>query len=204
MISECAIMPRTLTSQTSDQSGQITELLRRWREGDAESEKQLFEIVMPNLRRLAHYLMKSERKDYSLQATELVSEAYLRLIAAKDRDWQNRKHFFAIAARVMRRILIDLARRPKVEVVPIEPAHDLPSVWPPVGAVIFGELLDELARVYPDWCTVVEMKHFLGLTDDEAAKEMRVPLRTLQRMWLDARKWLFARMEPRNAQSFGR
>lgn len=191
-------------SETSDQSDQITELLHRWREGNTEAEKQLFEIVAPNLKRLAHYLMKRERKDHPLQATELVSEAYLRLIAAKDRDWQNRKHFFAIAARVMRRCLIDFARRPSAPVVPIEPGRDLPSAWPPVDAVIFGELLDELARVKPEWCTVVEMKHFLGFTDVEAAKETGVPLRTVQRMWLDARKWLYERMRPWNAQSTGR
>jgi hypothetical protein len=92
---------RTSMDQISDQSGEITELLHQWRTGNAEAEGQLFEIVMPNLRRLAHYLMKRERKDHSTQATELVSEAYLRLISAKQRDWQNRRHFFAIAASVV-------------------------------------------------------------------------------------------------------
>jgi RNA polymerase sigma factor (TIGR02999 family) len=184
---------------SSDQSGRITELLQQWRVGDAEAEKQLFEIVTPNLRRLAHYLMKGERDGHSLQATELVSEAYIRLIAARDRDWQNRKHFYAVSARVMRRYLIDLARRPKVPLVPKEPGHDPASAWLPVDAAIFGELLDELDRVNPEWCTVVEMKHFLGLTDDEAAAEMGLALRTLQRMWLDARRWLYTRMEPRSA-----
>jgi RNA polymerase sigma factor (TIGR02999 family) len=95
----------------SDQSGEITVLLHQWRDGDAEAENQLFEIVEPNLRRLAHYLMKREWRDLPLQATELVSEAYLKLLNARDRDWQNRKHFFALAAKIMRRHLIDIVRR---------------------------------------------------------------------------------------------
>ena len=90
--------------------GDITHLLHQWRAGSREAENQLFTLVFPNLRRLAHYLMQRERKDHSLQATELVDELYFRLVAAKERDWQNRKHFFAIAARAMRRYLIDHAR----------------------------------------------------------------------------------------------
>jgi len=77
----------------SDRSGEITVLLHQWRDGDAEAENHLFEIVEPNLRKLAHYLMKREWRDLPLQATELVSEAYLKLLDARDRDWQNRKHF---------------------------------------------------------------------------------------------------------------
>jgi RNA polymerase sigma-70 factor (ECF subfamily) len=191
-------------SRIPDQSGEITVLLHQWREGNTEAERQLFEIVTPNLRRLAHYLMKSERKDHSLQATELVSEAYLRLVAAKDRDWQSRQHFFAMAARGMRRFLIDSARRPKVPTVPLDPAHDLPAPVPPVDPIVLGELLDELALVHPDWCTAFEMKYFLEFTDEEASKEMGVPLRTLQRMWRDARKWLRVRMEKRNGKGAGR
>lgn len=193
-----------MQSGPCDDSGAITVLLHQWRKGDAEAERQLFEIVTPNLRRLAHYLMKRERKDHTLQATELVSEAYLRLIVAKDRDWESRKHFFAIAARVMRRYLIDLARRPKAVILPLEPGGDVAAALPAVEAIILGELLDELARVEPEWCTVVEMKHFLGMTDEEAANETGVPLRTLQRMWLDARRWLYARMETRDAKGAGR
>src|ERR1035441_2614506 len=100
-------------SRIPDQSGEITVLLHQWREGNTEAERQLFEIVTPNLRRLPPSVMKRGRKDHSLQATELVSEAYLRLVAAKDRDWQSRQHFFAMAARGMRRFLIDRDRRPK-------------------------------------------------------------------------------------------
>src|SRR5437667_12610626 len=78
---------------------EITQLLHRWRDGNREAENELFALVLPDLRRLAHYLMKGERKGHSLQATELVDQIYFRLVAAKDRDWQNRQHFFAISAR---------------------------------------------------------------------------------------------------------
>ena len=83
--------------------GDITELLHKWRDGSREAENELFAMVLPNLQRLAHYLMKGERPDHSTQATELVDQVYFRVVAAKDRDWENRGHFFAIAGRAMRR-----------------------------------------------------------------------------------------------------
>src|SRR5215472_4106520 len=108
--------------------GDITILLQKWRDGSREAEDQLFEIVFPNLRNLAHYLMRGERKDHTLQATELVNQIYFRLVAAKDRDWRNRRHFFAIAARAMRRYLIDYARgRPDAEFVALEGMEDFIS-----------------------------------------------------------------------------
>src|SRR5579883_646740 len=105
----------------AEDTGDITLLLHRWREGSKEAESQLFDQVLPNLRRLAQHFMQKERPDHSLQATELVNQIYVRLVAAKNRDWQNRKHFFAIAGRAMRRYLIDHARgRPRAEFVALE------------------------------------------------------------------------------------
>src|ERR1700729_3479847 len=105
----------------SDSKGDITRLLHEWRQGSPGAENQLFDLVVPDLQRLAHYLMLRERKGHSLQATELVDQVYFRMVAAKERDWQNRKHFFAIAARAMRRYLIDHARgRPSAEFVALE------------------------------------------------------------------------------------
>src|SRR5580704_19445216 len=104
-----------------EKTGDITSLLHKWREGSRSAENELFALVLPNLRRLAHHLMRGERKGHSLQATELVDQVYIRLVAAKDRDWQNRQHFFAIAARAMRRYLIDYARgRPDAEFVALD------------------------------------------------------------------------------------
>jgi RNA polymerase sigma factor (TIGR02999 family) len=185
---------------------EITLLLRQWREGSREAENQLFTLVLPNLRRLAHYLMQRERKHHSLQATELVGQIYIRMVAAKDRDWQNRKHFFAIAARAMRRYLIDHARgRPSAEFVALQGFENiLPADSGKVDlGITVDRLLDELAETKPDWSMLVEMKFFLGLTDEEAAEAMGVKLRTMQRTWSDARRWLFTRMEAGHAQSTG-
>jgi RNA polymerase sigma factor (TIGR02999 family) len=186
--------------------GDITELLHQWRAGNREAENQLFTLVLPNLRRLAHYLMQRERKDHSMQATELVDQIYFRMVAAKERDWQNRKHFYAIAARAMRRYLIDHARgRPSAEFVALEGLEDiLPATSGKVDlAIAVDRLLDELAETEPEWSMLVEMKFFLGLTDEEAAEALGVKLRTMQRTWSDARRWLYTRMEPGNAQSAG-
>jgi RNA polymerase sigma factor (TIGR02999 family) len=178
--------------------GDITILLQHWREGDRAAEEQLFSLVMPNLRRLAHFLMKGERPDHSMEATELVNQIYFRLVAAKDRDWRNRRHFFAIAARAMRRYLIDHARgRPDAEFVALEGIDAiLPAASPGIDLpVMIDRLLEELGKENPEWGMVVEMKYFLGLTDEEAAEAMGLKLRTMQRMWSDARQWLFARLE---------
>jgi RNA polymerase sigma-70 factor, ECF subfamily len=184
------------------EAGDITRLLREWRSGSRDAENQLFDLVMPNLRRLAHYLMRAERKDISLQPTELVNQVYLRLVHAKNRDWQNRQHFFAIAARAMRRYLIDHARgRPKADFIALEGIEDLLPAGSPKAelALTVDQLLDELAKVEPEWCQVVEVKYFLGLTDEEAAEALGMKLRTMQRMWRDARRWLFERVEARHA-----
>ena len=187
--------------------GDITQLLHAWRAGDREAENQLFALVLPNMRRLAHYLMKRERKGHTLQPTELVDQVYFRLVAAKDRDWQNRQHFFAIAARAMRRYLIDYARgRPDAELVALEGMENfLKADSAKLDlAVTIDRLLDQLAETKPDWCMLVEVKYFLGLTDEEAAETLGLKLRSMQRMWREARQWLYEHMESGNAsQSAG-
>src|ERR1700730_873134 len=181
-----------------EKTGDITSLLHKWREGSRSAENELFALVLPNLRRLAHHLMKGERKGHSLQATELVDQIYLRMVAAKDRDWQNRQHFFAMAARAMRRYLIDHARgRPDAEFVAIEGMGDFrrPDSGKVDLAITVDKLLNQLADTKPDWCGLVEVKYFLGLSDEEAAEVLGLKLRTMQRMWLDARQWLFEQMQ---------
>lgn len=188
--------------------GDITRLLHEWREGIPGAENQLFDLVVPDLRRLAHYLMQRERKGHSLQPTELVDQIYFRLVAAKNQDWQNRRHFFAIAARAMRRYLIDHARgRPDAEFVAINGIENLlPAESPKVDlAITVDRLLDELAHTKPEWCDLVEVKYFLGLTDEEAAEVLGMKLRSMQRMWRDARRWLFEQTESGyGTQSAGR
>lgn len=173
----------------------ITQLLHKWRQGDREAENELFALVLPHLRRLARYQMRGERKGHTLQPTELVDQLYFRLVSAKDRDWQNRQHFFAIASRAMRRYLIDYARgRPSAKNIAFEEIGSLiPADSARVDlAITVDRLLDELAEVQPEWCRLVEVKYFLGLTDEEAADALGMKLRTMQRMWLDARQWLFS------------
>jgi RNA polymerase sigma factor (TIGR02999 family) len=186
----------------------ITRLLHLWRAGDRDAENELFALVFPNLRRLAHYLMKSERRGHTLQPTELVDQVYLRLVGAKDQDWRNRRHFFAFAARTMRRYLIDYARRrPDADFVGLESVKEfLPAESAKLNiAITVDQLLTKLAETKPEWCEVVEVKYFLGLTDDEAAEALNIPLRTMQRMWRDARQWLFEHTESISAeQSAGR
>jgi RNA polymerase sigma factor (TIGR02999 family) len=179
----------------------ITRLLHQWRAGSREAENELFAQVMPDLRRLASYLMRRERRDHSLQATELVNQIYVRLVASKNQDWENRRHFFTIAARAMRRYLIDHARgRPKAKFTALPMDDLLPAVGNHVElAVTIDGLLEKLDASRPEWCRIVELKYFLGLGDEEAAEVLGIKLRTLQRGWRDARQWLFEQMESTHA-----
>ena len=179
--------------------GDITKLLHEWRAGDSAAENKLFDLVLPDLMRLARHMMKGERKNHTMQPTELVDQAYLRLVAAKNQDWQNRQHFYAIAARTMRRYLIDYARaRPNADFIRLDGIEGLL----PAGrgkldtALTVNLLLDEMAQSHPDWCSVVELKYFLGLSDDEAAQVLGISTRNLQRKWREARLWLFNKLGP--------
>jgi RNA polymerase sigma-70 factor, ECF subfamily len=181
--------------------------LYEWRDGDHAAENKLFDMVMPDLRKLAHHLMRGERANHTMQATELVDQVYFRLVAAKNRDWQGRRHFFAIAARAMRRYLIDHARgRRRAEFIAFDGMENVLSPDPGTleTAIAVDRLLDQLTAEQPEWANVVELKYFLGLTDDEAAEVMGMKLRTMQRMWSDARQWLFERMEPSHGPGISR
>lgn len=177
----------------------VTLLLQRWRDGDRTAEEQLYAIVLPQLRKIAQHLLKGERPDHTLQATELVNRMYVRL-AGSELSLRDRAHFFAIAARAMRRELIDYARsRPHLEVLPLDGLPDFVAATQgrPDQAIVLDQLLDELRAALPLECTIVELKFFFGLTDEEAAAALNLPLRTLQARWQDARIWLFERAEAR-------
>ena len=175
----------------------ITGLLRRWHTGDRDAEARLFELLMPDLHRIAAGYFRRERQGQTLQATALVNEGFLRLAGAKHLDWQDRGHFFVIAARIMRRCLIDHARsRPPGELMSIEglPPALLASQTNLEVALAVDHLLEELAAESRQRCSVVEMKFFLGMTDEEAADSLGLTLHTFQREWYRARKWLFERL----------
>jgi RNA polymerase sigma-70 factor, ECF subfamily len=180
--------------------GEVTVLLNLWSNGSKEAESELFRLLNPDLRRLAHFVMRGERVGHSLQATELVGQIYIKLLGTQDRQWQNRQHFFAVIAKAMRWHLIDLARaRPngerRVDMEKLE--HALPAQSLHLKDIlVVGELLTDLEKEQPEWCRVVEMKYFLGMTDEEVAAETGASLRKVQRMWHNARKWLFERLGP--------
>lgn len=178
-------------------AGDVTVLLRRWHTGDREAEAELFELVLPDLRRLARYSTLRERPGHTLQPSDLLNEVYVRLVGCQNQNWQDRRHFFAISARAMRRYLIDYARgRPRAKLVPLGDL-DLPAI--PASqrdlAIAIDRLLEDLAREDPEACSIVELKFFLGLTDDEASAALNIPVRSLQRRWQTAREWLFRRLE---------
>ena len=178
--------------------GDVTALLQSWSQGDRSVEERLFELVLPDLHKLAEYFMRRERPDHSLQPTALLNEAYCRLVRSKERDWRNRQHFFAVAARVMRRFLINHARaRPKGQKVLLEDAESwLAERGDKLEqAIAIDTLLREIEATQPDWCSIVEMKFFLGFTDEETSEALGIPLRTMQRKFGDARRWLFERLE---------
>lgn len=182
----------------ADSHEDITGLIQLWQTGDREAESRLFELVLPDLRRIAHNLMRRERRDHTLQATELVSQIYLKLVAAKDRTWHNRGHFFALAARAMRNYLIDYARaRPNAQIVSLEamPFEGFAFIKSdPDSLLNLNRLLDELAIQDSEACSIVELKYFLGLSDEETAEILGLNVRTLQRHWQDARRWLYVRL----------
>jgi RNA polymerase sigma factor (TIGR02999 family) len=178
--------------------GDITDLLNRWGQGDAVAENELFTRVFPKLRGLARYMLKGERRGHTLQSVDLVHQIYLKMVVSKDRDWQSRQHFFAIAARAMRRYLIDYARgRPNADFIALDGIkHLLPADSAKISlALTVDQLLDRLGETKPEWSALVEMKFFLGLTDEEAAEALGMKLRSMQRQWKDARNWLFEQAE---------
>ena len=188
----------------SSPAGEITQLLRVWSAGDRSVEERLFSLVLPDLRNLARALMRRERRDHILEPTALLNEAYVRLLGACDRDWESRRHFFAVAARIMRRLLIDHARsRTKAEKAPFISSHDVPPG--PTGqielAIAVDRLLDELEATQPEWCSIVELKYFMGLTNEETAEALGLPLRTMQRHFADARRWLFKRLKASSCET---
>jgi len=177
--------------------GEITQLLHEWQAGDRRVEDQLFELLLPDLRKIAGRCFSGERAGHTLQPTALVNEAFLRLAKNNKIEWHDRGHFLAIAARVMRRYLIDHARaRPGVNFLPMEglPERVLGKYTPLELAITVDTLLDELADESQQRRMVVELKFFLGMTDLEAADALNLSLHMLQREWYRARRWLFERL----------
>jgi RNA polymerase sigma-70 factor, ECF subfamily len=178
----------------------ITKLLLAWGQGDADALAALTPLVYEHLHRLARHYMVGERPGHTLQATALVNEAYLRLVDSSKVRWQNRTHFFALAAQLMRRILVDFARSHGNQkrgagmhqttlneslVISSKPDHDL---------VALDDALVALEAVDARKAQVVELKFFGGLDEKEIAQHLQVSVDTVQRDWKTARAWLYAQL----------
>jgi len=176
--------------------GEITELLAEVRSGKREAESRLASLAYDELHRIAARYMRRERPDHTLQATILVDEAYLQLVKQEDRSWQNRSHFFAVAAQVMRRILIDHARSrnaakrgrthvklrlDEVFVFSDDRCEEL---------IALDQALTRLAAWDPRQSKIVELRFFTGLTEEEIGEVLGVSPRTVKREWRVARAWL--------------
>jgi RNA polymerase sigma factor (TIGR02999 family) len=195
-----------MPSKQAEMTPTPTELLLAWGGGDAAAFDALVPLVHEELRRVARAYMARERPGHTLQATALVNEAYLRLIDVKYVQWQNRTHFFAMSARVMRRILVDFARARGndkrgggLQRVSLDGAVLL-APRAEEDVVALDQALQELEKVHPRKSQVVELRFFGGLTFEEVAEALRVSLDTVKRDWRFAKVWLLRELsgEPRH------
>jgi RNA polymerase sigma factor (TIGR02999 family) len=180
---------------------EITELLAEWRDGNQSALDELYPLVYNELHRLARRYMSRERRGHTLQTTALINEAYVRLVDQKNVQWANRSHFFAISAQIMRRILIDHARRHQyakrgggARQVSLEEAATV--VMPDQSGELLrlDEALKSLAEMDPRRSQVVELRYFGGLNNEEIAGVLRISENTVTRDWNMARAWLYQQL----------
>jgi RNA polymerase sigma factor (TIGR02999 family) len=180
---------------------EVTHILEAILQGNPKAAEELLPLVYDELRKLAAQKMASERPGHTLQPTALVHEAWLRLVGDKAFEFENRAHFFAAAGESMRRILVESARRKKrlkhggqMERVDLD-AVELPLPLPEDELLALDEALDRLATVDSRAAEVVKLCFFVGLTQEQAARELGVSLATAERLWAFARAWLFREMQ---------
>jgi len=178
-------------------SNQVTELLVRWRDGDKAALDALMPLVYSELRRIANRYLQGERSDHTLQSTALVHEAYVRMTNQQLPQWQNRAHFFAVAAQLMRQILVDHARTHRaskrggdVYKLALEDAEEQRQPVD-VDVVALDDALKTLAAMDSQQSRVVELKFFGGLSNEDTAEVLGVSTSTVKRDWTTARAWLF-------------
>lgn len=189
--------------------GEITLLLAKWKDGEPSAFEQLMPLVYPHLREVAAAYVRRERNPDVLQATALVHELYLRLLKQKKADWEDRRHFYTFAAKVMRMILIDHARENQTQVrgggvqrVPL--SDDLP--WVDIGSsklLDINRALDELGQLDSYKVQLVELRYFLGCTAEETASLMQVSKATVDRDLKFIKSWLYRRVYPEGAENAG-
>jgi RNA polymerase sigma-70 factor (ECF subfamily) len=187
-------------NQDAPETSAVSGLLRAWGKGDVKARERLMPLVYEELRRRAAAYLRQERTDHTLQPTALVNEAYLRLIGQEHVVWQNRAHFYGIAAQLMRRILVDHARghqRGKRFGAAVRVALDErvgTSEPPDCELLLLDQALHELAAIDPQQAQIVELRYFGGLTETEVANVLTVSRSTVTREWLIAKGWLYRRI----------
>jgi len=193
---ESPLMMATLSA------GNLTSLLIEWQEGDPTALDRLTPLVYDELRRIAHRYVRRERNGHTLETTALVNEAYVRLAGSKNIAWENRSHFFAATAQVMRHVLIDHARKRlyakrggDIQHVALDDAASEMTAQRADDLIVLNEALDELAELDPRKSRVVEMRYFAGLSLEETAEVLNISLMTVRRDWRAAKAWLFRRMK---------
>ena len=181
--------------------GDVTALLRLWSDGDEQAFDRVVPLVYDELHRMALRYLAGERSDVSLQATALVNEVCLRLLGWDQARWQNRGHFFGVSAQMMRRVLVDIARRRLADRrggagsvrVPLD-AVDLPASDRDTDLVAIDRALEKLASEDPRKARVVELRFFGGLSMEEVARALDVSIRTVHSDWAFARAWLYRQL----------
>jgi RNA polymerase sigma factor (TIGR02999 family) len=179
----------------SERSDQVSVLLQQWVKGDQEALGAVAPVIYQELRRLAHYHLKSERAGHTLQSTALVNEAFIHLMGSQPAELQNRAHFVAIASRLMRQILVQYARRRGAAKrdgghrIALEESSELPAMGDE-EMVALDDALDKLAQVDDRQGKIVQMKFFGGLTAPDISEVLGISLATVERDWATARIWL--------------
>ena len=189
----------------SASSARVSKLLLNWGQGDRDARDALIPLVYDELRRLARHHLRRERPDHTLQSAALVNEAYLRLVRQEQPQWQNRAHFFGVAAQLMRHILVDHARNraaakrgagvPRLE---LDPEVGLPQARG-VDLVALDDALNQLAALDAQQSRVVELRFFGGLSIEETSVVLRISPATVKREWATARAWLQREMKNKDA-----
>jgi RNA polymerase sigma-70 factor (ECF subfamily) len=181
-------------------SDEITRLLLEMREGNPEAAPNLIPLVYEQLRRTARSLLRNERSDHTLQPTALVNDALMRLIGKECLEWQSRAQFFAVSSKIMRHILIDHARAHGAdkrggEFQKISLDHVFAYEWRQADSFLsLNQALERLQEFDPRLCSVVEMRFFAGMTEEEISDVLKVSVRTVKRDWQFARDWLYREM----------
>jgi len=186
-----------------ESSAQISRLLSNWRRGDEEARDALIPLVYGELRRVARRHLWHQRPDHTLQSAALVNEAYLRMVQQKPAEWQNRAHFFGVAAQMMRNILVDYARNRLAakrgggaQAVTLDTQVALPQ-QPELDVISLDDALSKLATMDPKQGRLIELRFFGGLSIEEAAAVMGISPATAKREWATARAWLQRELKKR-------